>query len=239
MKVEWEARPSCPICGSHKRVHHHYEKGGNNPPCTFYACGECHVIWQDPAPSPAFLEKYYLSKYRDRGDGAGVQQINLDEEKDRGQLILKRIERYKKKVYRHLDVGSSTGTLLGLAQDRFGCASIGIEPNVNFGVNSMSRFHGRVHRYLYNATGEYDLITCIHTLEHVFNPIAFLLLIERRLQKRGLLLIEVPFQRRKTLRFPHLFVFSTESLHLALAAAGLFDNLLETDRKNIWAYVRK
>ena len=76
---------------------------------------------------------------------------------------------------------------------------------------------------------EFDLIIISHVLEHVSDPIKFLLIARKKLKYNGYLYVEVPDIQRPKLRVlyssffasPHLFLFSSRTLRIILSKAGL------------------
>lgn len=81
--------------------------------------------------------------------------------------------------------------------------------------------------------GDYDLVLCKQTLEHIHNPVDFLLNIGNRLKRNGLAYVEVPrfeyiYENYSIVdyHYPHVNYFSNDVLNWLFRASGL-----EVERK--------
>jgi 2-polyprenyl-3-methyl-5-hydroxy-6-metoxy-1,4-benzoquinol methylase len=96
-----------------------------------------------------------------------------------------------------LDIGCSSGILLGLLKDK-GYDVSGIEPNVkayNHGKIKFGKhiYHGTLDTYKTNK--KFDVIILSHVLEHVLNPPQEIVLIKKILARGGIVLIGIPNTR--------------------------------------------
>ena len=199
----------CLICGKTMR-----EDGSRNYRRTTYWfwCDECEFGQVDPMPSEKDLAEYYKLQYRrethdhrDMGyeyDGK-PGEWNYHEEEERGRGWLAYIDTPKS----HLDIGSSTGKVLEI---------IGAEVQVGVEAGTWGQYYDCYPSMDYVAL-QYELVTCLHTLEHVRDPIAFLKEIKR--VASGQVCIEVPQPVMR--QWPHLLDFRNKSLLLAMEKAGL------------------
>ena len=97
---------------------------------------------------------------------------------------------------RMLDVGCGTGaTLRAFSARAPGWSLFGLEPNLkNQGeITAIPGVEEVLDGYLADIDGVFDLITVVHTLEHLEDPLGFLGDARARLTADGLLLVEVPY----------------------------------------------
>ena len=181
-------------------------------------CEDCEFGQVDPMPSDDELEDYYSSQYRkdthdhrDMGyeyDGSpGEWNYHEEEERAKGWLD------YIVPPERHLDVGASTGKVLEVIDAPI---QVGVE------IGPWSELYTSYPR-LEGLRNKFDLVTCLHTLEHVSDPIGFLSQIGR--VSSGQVCIEVPQPVMR--QWPHLLDFRKKSLLLAMDKAGLPAKIVE------------
>jgi 2-polyprenyl-3-methyl-5-hydroxy-6-metoxy-1,4-benzoquinol methylase len=126
---------------------------------------------------------------------------------------------------RCLDIGCSSGVLLQRFQERFGCEVIGIEPGEAY--RECAQAHGLIVYpdildLLAASEATFDLISMVHVLEHLPDPVGYLTsLRERHLTPSGWLLIEVPnLYAHDSFEIAHLTSFSAHTLQQVLKKAG-------------------
>jgi hypothetical protein len=153
------------------------------------------------------IEYYYSSGlYRDTL-GISVEAMDADEQR-RAVDVAQWLSLYPKK---HLDIGASRGYLLN---------EIGAE--VKHGFDSNPNYGQGIQVYSNKAHLQtYDLVTSVHCLEHVIDPLQ-----ELRWYKSvtaGALFIEVPGEQAQggALRFAHLYYYPPELLIDMVKSIGL------------------
>jgi SAM-dependent methyltransferase len=134
-----------------------------------------------------------------------------------------------------LEIGSNDGQVLDLFRQRDFCA-FGFEPAANLVAASRERNLNVVHAFFDEQrarefASEYSRVKLVltrHTLEHAFEPGAFLRAVATVLVDDGLAVIEVPHAHTQLthghfegLTFQHQSVFSLASLCYGLRQAGL------------------
>jgi SAM-dependent methyltransferase len=146
---------------------------------------------------------------------------------DRAREIVESLPRRPASV---LDFGAGEGHLVHALRRR-GLAAEGVEPfpagrqaaRERYGIELLAEppVHGR-----------FDLVTLVHALEHVPDPVATLARLAKLLEPGGQIFIEVPnaasvdmhrsSRRREILDLPvHLFHFAPRTLERAIEKAGL------------------
>jgi SAM-dependent methyltransferase len=191
-------RDDCPVCGSHElkawiQTTDLFQcKPGR---FTLDRCSTCRHIFQNPRLSPAGFAFYY----RDFYDGLGATDAEQIFEAvpasytDRAEAV-----RRLAQPSRWLDVGAGHG--------HFCCYARTIFPNTEFdGIDQSCSIDEAVRMGWLNRgfqgffpdvaprlTGQYDVVSIFHCLEHVLEPIEEIRSAHTVLAPDGLLIIEVP-----------------------------------------------
>jgi len=169
------------------------------PPFCYLQCKHCNLVYLNPRPSQNLINKLYR----------GNEHCSIDVQKDptnekelyffRFSSRLKDIKRFKKENGRILDIGSSWGYFLTLAQDD-GWDAYGVEPSYTQARYAQERFNLKISinrlKEAQFTSRYFDVVSLWHVLEHVPHPVNELLEIKRILKENGLLAIEVPSLRR-------------------------------------------
>ena len=118
------------------------------------------------------------------------------------------------KINSHLDVGCGTEDLIDFLEEKYGCIGEGVDYDA-----SLCHSH-KIYGLIEEVEKTYDLVTAIHVLEHVPDPLAFLREIAR--VAHGYIVIEVPCvgqSRDESIR--HINVFSPWTLERMIAKAAI------------------
>jgi SAM-dependent methyltransferase len=172
------------------------------------------------------LEAFYLEDYRLLRQGTTEPiATDLQAQEARAVVALRLLGSRLSGVSRHLDFGSSSGALLEAFRDRFGCDGVGIEPGEAY--RRFSRARGlQVLRGLEDLEelggNPFDLVTAMHVLEHLADPVAMLAMIQtQHLRPGAFLLVEVPnLADHQAFELAHLHAFTSSSLTDAVRRAG-------------------
>ena len=183
--------------------------------CDYAWCAECDFAQIYPMPSEAEVLEYYASgQYRTethcKTEGPGER--NFHEERTRADGWLPYISL---PVERHLDIGSSAGQVLEVLGAE---VQVGVEPGI------WGREYGAFES-LDEVEGTFDLVTCLHTLEHVIDPFEMLRKIRGRAS--GQVCIELP--KPPGWGWPHLTCFRNKSLLKAMEDAGMPARIVNHD----------
>jgi 2-polyprenyl-3-methyl-5-hydroxy-6-metoxy-1,4-benzoquinol methylase len=216
----------CPLCKSeHNSAFERIKSFGFA--LIYYQCSNCGLVFQSAAESqasgPTFYEETYRKVYQS-SEAPTPKDIKIQQQRALNQV--RRLKQFGvKDVRRALDVGASTGVLLDTIGSSFNAQTVGIEP-------------GRVYRQFAEAKGlemvasledlleakpeRFDLISLMHVLEHLADPLETLIILrESLLTEEGYLLIEVPnFYAHDSYELAHLTCFTPHSLREMVRQAG-------------------
>ncbi|MBG7610052.1 MAG: class I SAM-dependent methyltransferase [Anaerolineae bacterium] len=220
-----ETIKNCPLCGHHssskfdQREFRAHEVANQ-------ICDHCGLVFQSPRMSSAELDEFYTAQYRQVYQGeAGPTPKDVFVQNGRADALLNFIADAVPGVEHYLDIGCSTGLLLTRFQERYSCLVVGIEP-------------GDAYRKYANAQGlevypdlnamknaikiDFDLISLAHVLEHLPDPIAYLVSLRKEiLLPQGRLLIEVPnLYAHDSFELAHMTSFSAHTLRQILQKSG-------------------
>ncbi len=215
----------CPLCGrSTFELFERQRKADGE--LTYVLCRTCGMVVQSPRMSDEELGAFYVAGYRQT-----VQATEAPTDKDlrvqagRARHLVRLCRSVVPEITRHLDIGSSSGALLRAFRRAYGAQGIGIEPGAGYRQEALRQATETLasldeidpaHR------NGFDLISVIHLLEHIPDPVDYLLALrEKWLAPHGWLLVEVPnlFGHRGT-ELSHLSIFSPRTLRQTLDLAG-------------------
>ena len=196
-------------------------------------CPRCGFIFSAPYYTPAviaeFYQERYRSQYKNQPDPRGLSDLQgyLRERAEFYGLWLARRQLLPGAGGGMLDVGCGDGTLLLSLRDRRPDLRLaGVEPTVSFarhlgderGLEIASALDGL-------AIGQrFELVTLVHVLEHVQDPVGLLQEVRGRLEESGRVYVDVPdvgsHSSLMDLHLAHCNHFSVHTLGLALSLAG-------------------
>ena len=216
----------CALCGSTN--HKHFDtRSFRGQKVTNLYCTQCGLVFESPRLSDGELEAFYEAEYRQvyQGQGGPITK-DLIIQKARAQSLLAFTSPHIKKLEHHLDIGCSSGLLLETFRSAYNCVAAGIEPGKDY------RAHARLRgldvfeslEALGNVTDpiQFGLISMAHVLEHIPDPVGYLICLrETWLAPGGLLLLEVPnLYAHDSFEIAHLYSFSAHTLAQVLGKAG-------------------
>ena len=217
---------NCLLCGSEQSsIFTRVESFGF--PLVYYQCQQCGLIYQSEEDSKAADPDFYASTYRTiyqateepTGKDLWVQQQRA------AHLVEILNAALPVSPSRALDVGASTGVLLRTFQAAFGCAVTGVEPGDAYRAYAEKqgiRMFPSMETLKTSKVEKFSLVSLIHVLEHLSDPVGSLVSIRRDLLRSdGYLLLEVPnFYAHDSYELAHLACYTPHTLQEVLKQAG-------------------
>jgi len=215
--------PKCLVCNSVNSIP---LKTGNKD-VNHFICKDCGLIYIWPFQTKSSLESFY-----EGDDSSDAQGVKLKSHKKTQQMISEGVLDEAKSIIKNsglnnldnkkkiLEIGSSKGNLLN-AFKLEGFDVLGIEPSKLAAKHSKQNYNFPVINNIFENVeikSKFDLVLCIHMLEHVNNPIEFLSKIKNVLNDQGILYIKVsnlykPIVSLKRFFIPlHLITYSPKTL---------------------------
>jgi 2-polyprenyl-3-methyl-5-hydroxy-6-metoxy-1,4-benzoquinol methylase len=172
------------------------------------------------------LESFYKAEYRQLYQGRQDPiQKDLLVQRMRAEAALSFVRKHVRSVSRHLDIGSSAGLFLQCFQQNYACQPCGVEPGNAYREYACKKglaVYASLAGLPVEEQGAYDLISMMHVLEHIPDPVSYLAqLREKYLSCAGWLLLEVPnLYGHDSFELAHLFSFSAHTLAQVVQKAG-------------------
>ena len=183
-------------------------------------CKTCGLLFINPRFPDAWYEWFYSSGTYRQTLGISHERMDADEQARADELVkwLKSIRKFSK-IKTHLDVGSSKGYFLLESSSAFNCEITAFDLSGQYACCSPTE--------LKNIP--FGLVSCIHVLEHVTDPIQELTTLSQMTSKY--LLIEVPGINTLggAFRFAHLYYFPPELLKNKIIELGFEIVAMETE----------
>lgn len=233
--------PNCPGCGKtggvpagsfvgKPQVEVEVNGFGINVACivNYKRCLHCGMFWQSPRMSDEQLDKWYSEGHYRQWLEQPQTTLDIDEY-GRAEKTEDWIRMYANRgeITSFLDFGCSRGYLLDFMA-KVSPNVLGVEENLNY-----VRTDEKVIQNLKEVQGRFDIITAIHVLEHLPDPLSFLLYIQQYLSTGGLLFLEIPSTASKggPFRLAHLTYMEPPVLVGLCTRAGLtvLDVSISTD----------
>ena len=218
-------KPVCLLCGSEKSKHYKQIESFGHP-VSYYLCLDCGFVYQNEAETIAKDDSFYEENYRTL-----YQDTEEPTAKDLRQQTLRAFDQAQFLRGNHLapsnilDIGASSGLLLETFQHEFGAEVTGVEPGNAYRAMAEERdiqMFSSLSDLLETNYKPFDLVTMMHVLEHLPEPLDTLRKIRKELlASNGALLVEVPnFYAHESFELAHLSCFSPHSLKEMLHQAG-------------------
>jgi SAM-dependent methyltransferase len=166
------------------------------------------------------VEWYRSGEYRERTALFADVKDELRHQKMRAENIAAMVEnRY---ITSHLDIGCSAGLLLReIQKTHTKIRSVGVDVDPEFTKYAEDL---EIIPTIDDVSGLFDLITIIHTLEHINEPQPFLAKVVGHLAPGGILIIEVPNRRAWMVAYAapeHVIAYDRDSLGYLMDRFGL------------------
>ncbi|MGB8212832.1 MAG: class I SAM-dependent methyltransferase [Anaerolineales bacterium] len=215
----------CPLCGSdrskffERRLFHDREVVNR-------ICLNCGLVYQSPCMDEAEAATFYATEYRLLNEGSVTPTArNISVQRARAESMAVFVRPLIGQLACHLDIGCSMGILLKRFEDAYHCHSVGIEPGEahrNQAIREGLAVYPSLEELEQNEHTRFDLVSLVHVLEHLPDPVRYLAhLRETLLDPEGWLLIEVPnLYAHDSFETAHLVAYSSHTLRQTLEKAG-------------------
>ncbi len=189
-------------------------------------CRRCGLVYQSPRMTETESEAFYEAEYRLLYQGQeGPNPKDLSVQSERAKATLEFITPWISSADRILDIGCSTGILLQQFLARYRAEVYGVEPGTVY-----SQYARSLGLEVYTSLDElqnaglplFNLVSMMHVLEHLPDPVEYLLNLRTRLlEPGGWLLLEVPnLYAHDCFEVAHLTSFSAHTLTQVVQKAG-------------------
>jgi 2-polyprenyl-3-methyl-5-hydroxy-6-metoxy-1,4-benzoquinol methylase len=186
----------CPACGDAERIAAFTKMG-----FSYQHCSSCRTMYISPRPLPEHLADYYRHSENYRFWAEHIFPASEDVRRER--IFRPRVRRLLEICDRHgvatdflLEVGGGFGTFCAevTATGRFERV-VAVEPTPELAIECRARGVDVVEERVEDLGEEYrdiDVIASFETIEHLFDPSAFVVACARRLRPGGLLVLSCP-----------------------------------------------
>ena len=203
----WET-VNCLFCNSNE--YSVYERFGSALQYTYVLCKNCKLVYLSPRPTydQHFIDAAYASYYQYAENLQLSDLTNIRESSvDMFRKEVEHISKYDLKKTAVLDIGSGMGTFLFAAKAIYPEA-IGLDVSKQMGefVEKALKVKVFIQQFdEFEYPKKFSLIHMSHVLEHVPNPNQWLQKARAMLDKKGVLVINVPNKFSISNRVQHLF----------------------------------
>lgn len=226
--TEYVIVTACPLCGG--TASQSFDRRTFRAfPVENRLCSGCGLVYQSPRMSDQALDEFYIAEYRQAYQGeAGPTSKDLYVQGHRAASLVDFLKKAMPGPIDPpfcLDIGSSSGLLLEQLKQDFSLGGMGVEPGEAYRAFSIKRgleVVTSLNELSSRQLGPFGLVSMIHVLEHLPNPIEVLLEVRQNfLARTGLLLVEVPnLYAHDCFEVAHLTSFSSHTLTRLLGKAG-------------------
>jgi 2-polyprenyl-3-methyl-5-hydroxy-6-metoxy-1,4-benzoquinol methylase len=215
----------CPLCGASASLSFDQREFRDHP-VSNVICRHCGLVYQSPRMTEAQSQAFYQAEYRLLYQGQeGPNPKDLAVQAARARATLEFSRRYISSTTRILDIGCSTGILLGQLRDHYHAQAVGIEPGNTYRQYAQSQgleIFASLDELREKGDSRFSLVSMMHVLEHLPNPLAYLEDLRLQfLEPGGWLLLEVPnLFAHDCFEVAHLVSFSAHTLTQLVHKAG-------------------
>jgi SAM-dependent methyltransferase len=224
---------ACPMCKSTSADITPY----SDPPFAIKRCQSCHLAYLSPRLAAEEANRFYESDaYFDGGDGQSgyddysVQELSL---RETFRKLLKTMASQGATGGAFLEVGCGPGYLLDEARGYFVTRS-GVELSAKAAQQASDLSGATIYASIDNIadTPTFDCIVATHVIEHIYEPVAFVQSLARRLKPGGNIILAAPHmgsmfrkimgRRWPSFKYPeHVSFFDEKTLPDLFHRAGL------------------
>ena len=219
-------RLRCPLCGkSEARVISEMDSFGFK--VRYYLCKTCGFVYQNPGESAAADPVFYQETYRQLYQATEEPTAkDLRQQRLRAEYQLELLQSHGVcRLSRALDIGASSGTLLQTIHEAYRAETVGVEPGNAYRKLAEAKgfkLYPSLELLKAGDTERFDMVSMMHVLEHLEDPLGTLREIRLDLlADNGFLLVEVPnFYSHDSYELAHLSCFTEHTLAEMLTQAG-------------------
>lgn len=227
----------CLLCHSENK-HQFAEVKSFGYPQVYFICENCGLVYQSPETSRGIDPDFYAETYRKiYQDNPNPTKKDLWVQEQRASHLVELVKSHCKiSPTNFLDIGASSGTLMRRFQQAFGCDVTGVEPGSAYRVFAEKnglRMYESIEKLIEVKPDRFDLISLVHVLEHLPDPISTLSKIKANLlSEKGRLLLEVPnLFFHDSFELAHLTCFSRHTLRETVRQAGFKEQFITSHGK--------
>jgi SAM-dependent methyltransferase len=216
----------CHLCHSENK-HRFAEVESFGQPLVYYICEDCGLIYQSPNTNRSTDPDFYAETYRKiYQDNPNPTEKDLWVQRQRAnhlvELVSSQCEVFPKNF---LDIGASTGTLMLKFKQAFGCDVTGVEPGSAYRAFAEAkglRMLASIENLMDAKPARFDLISLVHVLEHLPDPVDTLSKIkDELLSESGHFLLEVPnLYVHDSFELAHITCYSRHTLIETVQQSG-------------------
>lgn len=225
----------CVLCGENNWYKYCEIENGSHD---VLICKVCSLSRLEPFPTSDELNVFYSKRYREEySKQESVSEKVIKYEQWRADNVIEIMKPFFQKNYRKvLDIGCSSGTLLKNINNFSSDLELyGLEMNDNYRkyivdngiVKKKNISNADINTFYKGMEGSFDMISIVHVLEHLKEPLKTLSSIQKLLSEKGVLYIEVPNMKtpynnleKQYFAIYHLFNFTDYTLEKLLIKTG-------------------
>jgi len=216
---------NCPLCGG-ENSHHFDQRTFRSQVVVNRICQGCGLVFQSPRMTGEETSAFYQAEYRRMYQGEeGPIARDFSTQTARAVSLLGFVQPYVPAMASHLDIGCSTGLILQHFKKKYDCRPVGIEPGEAYRAYACQEgltVYASLEELREKANEKFTLISMSHVLEHLPDPVGYLVnLREALLDPKGWLLLEVPnLYAHDSFETAHLVSYCSHTLVQAVEKAG-------------------
>ena len=223
----------CPLCNSDKSFDlTNLFSSKNMPVCI---CKRCSLVYLNPRYSDNWYKNYYKSSSERDKDSNRLVDITAYENKQyevKGKSVLRYILSncdVKVSQMKVLEIGCTSGGILRYFREKGAASVTGVDPESRYAeyanrVSGINVYDGYFDEFCKYNKETYNMIIMRHVVEHLFEPLVNLELVNSLLDENGILFVETPSlysmgireRWKKNFIVEHPVIYSVKTLELLI-----------------------